>query len=91
LGTDSIETCSIEGFDPKVLLDPPEEQLDVPAPSVELTDGGGLKVKVVGQENEHSVVHGVEDFDSSELVWISFMGFGDLQDDGLIHTHGICF
>jgi len=52
LGHDSVFTGAHEGLDLEVLLDPFEEQLDLPAGLVDLSDRGGGQSEVVGQEHE---------------------------------------
>jgi hypothetical protein len=39
---------AVKLLDPKVLLYPFEEQLDLPATTIKLSDGQGRQVKVVG-------------------------------------------
>lgn len=47
LGSDRILRCSVKRLDPKILLDPAEEQLDLPAELVELGDRQCRLQKVV--------------------------------------------
>jgi hypothetical protein len=49
LGFDGIGRCSVKGFDSKVLLDPAEEELHLPALLVNIGDGFGGKGKDIGQ------------------------------------------
>lgn len=44
--------CAVEGFDPKMLFDPLEEDFDLPGASVKLGDGERRKLEVVAQEDE---------------------------------------
>jgi len=46
-----------EALDPQVLLDPLEEQLDLPAARVQRRDGQGGHGRVVGQEDEGLARH----------------------------------
>ncbi len=49
LGFDGILGGTVEALDPQVLLDPFEEQLDLPAALVEPGDGQGGQGEVVGE------------------------------------------
>jgi hypothetical protein len=49
---DSIGCGAVEGVDPKVLPDPFEEQLDLPAELVGARDRSRRQVESVGQEHE---------------------------------------
>ena len=51
-----------EMLDPQVLLDPLEEQLDLPAALVERTDGQRRQDRVVGQEDQGLACLGVLEF-----------------------------
>src|ERR1035437_5633055 len=52
LRLDRVVGVPVKGLDAKVLLDPFEEQLDLPAAAVQLRDGQGRQVEVVGQEDQ---------------------------------------
>jgi len=58
---------AVESFDPQVLFDPAEEQLDLPALGVERGDGGGGKLEMVGQKNKRAVVGRVVKFDPAQF------------------------
>lgn len=45
-----IYGCALEGLDVKMLLDPLEEDLNLPSLPVEVSDSEGTEVKVVGHE-----------------------------------------
>ncbi len=49
LGHDGIAGSAQEALDLQILLDPLEEQLDLPARFVDLGDGAGGEFEVVGQ------------------------------------------
>ena len=75
---------AVEGFDAQVLLDPFEEQLDLPAASIELGDGRCWEGPVVGQEDQGLASLGVADLDAPQLVGIA-VGRGDAgEHDGLV-------
>ena len=52
LGLDSVLGGAVEGLDAKVLLDPFEEQFDLPAGLVQFCDGERRQEEVVGEEDE---------------------------------------
>ena len=45
-------TQAVEGFDAKVLLDPLEEEFDLPAGFVDFRDHNGVDLEVVGYEDQ---------------------------------------
>ena len=47
---DGVFGCSEERLDAQVLLDPFEEQFDLPATFVKLGNGEGVEGKIVGEE-----------------------------------------
>jgi len=59
LGLHRIFGGAIEGLDSKVLFDPLEEQLDLPATLVDLGDGQGGEEKIVGKEHQAFVCGGI--------------------------------
>jgi len=50
LAEDSVEGGAEKSFDFQVLLDPFEEQFDLPSISVDISDGRGGKIKGVGKK-----------------------------------------
>src|SRR3989304_6914057 len=52
LGLHRVDRRTVECLDAQVVLDPLEEQLDLPAALVKLRDGQGRQSEVVGQEDE---------------------------------------
>src|ERR1019366_4313319 len=52
LGAHGVFGRAIEGFDTQMLLDPFEEQFDLPTAAVELSDRQGWFGEIVGQEHE---------------------------------------
>ena len=55
LSLHGIVAGAIKGLDAKVLLDPLEEQFDLPATSIQLSDGQRRQGKIVGQKNQSLV------------------------------------
>ena len=58
--------CAVELFDTKMLLDPFEEQLHLPAALVECADGGCRQGEVVGKEHQPFVGLGVFELDAPQ-------------------------
>jgi hypothetical protein len=67
-----------------VLLDPFEEQLDLPAAFLEPGDGQRRQGEVVGQEDEGVSGLRVAKFDAAQLVRVVGGGMLAGGDDGLI-------
>jgi len=84
LGFDRIVTGAMKGFDAQVLLDPAEEQFDLPALSVELGDGQSRRFEVIGQEPKEAVVLGVVEFDAPHFAGIILAGGGTGRVHGLV-------
>ena len=84
LGFDGVLGGAVEALDAQVLLDPFEEQLDLPAAFVELGDGQRRQGEVVGQEGEGLAALGVAVSDAAEPVRV--VGGGVLAGgaDGLV-------
>ena len=55
-----------ESFDTQMLLDPLEEQLDLPTTAVELSNGQSRQGKVVGEKDQSFPSHRIFEFDSSQ-------------------------
>ncbi|GAB1720379.1 MAG: hypothetical protein NTAFB09_21100 [Nitrosospira sp.] len=51
-----------------MLFDPFEEQFDLPAAAVKLSDGQGGQFEVVGQEHQFLIVSGVEELDAPQVL-----------------------
>jgi hypothetical protein len=52
LGAHGVRAGAIKGFDAQMLLEPFEEQFDLPAAMIELDDGQSRQGEVVGQEDQ---------------------------------------
>ena len=79
-----IGRSSIKGFDTKMLLDPFEEQFDLPPASVKLSDGQRRLGHVVGQENQSLARIRIDISDSAQGVRVIRLGIEASQHDGLI-------
>ena len=70
LDQDGILGGSQEGFYFKVLLDPFEEQFDIPAGLVDLGDGGGRQLEVIGHKGKSFIGDLVKKGDQTQAVGI---------------------
>ena len=66
----SILTRTVEGFDPQMLFDPFEEQLNLPPPLVKPRDRQRGQGEVVGQEHKPAIVLGVVIHDATQRVGV---------------------
>ena len=62
LGQNRVGGSSKEGLDLQVLLDPLEEQLDLPSAAIQLGDGKCREIEVVGQKHRNR---------SGSAVWLA--------------------
>lgn len=84
---------AVEGFDAKVLLDPLEEELDLPAGLVDLRYDRGVDLEVVGNEDEELSGFGIQIAYSAQVVRVEPSGSRAVetnrligsQADGLVH------
>ena len=84
MGLYRIFGSAAEGLDAEMLLDPFEEQFDLPSAFVELGDGQRRKDEIVGQKNEMLFPFSIEVFYTTEFFGITCQRFGCDQHDGLI-------
>src|SRR5262249_832946 len=73
-----------ERFDAQVLLDPLEEQLDVPAAAIQVRDCLCWQYEVVGQKNQPLLPFWVEESDAAQTLGVSLHRVEPLQQDRLI-------
>src|SRR3990172_11170248 len=83
----SVLRGSEERLDPKMLLDPPEEELDLPALLVKQGDAFRGKGEIVGQKNQVLLVLDVEESNATELVGVMLGCVDPREDNGLVGTH----
>ena len=84
LDTHSIVTLSPERLDPEMLLDPFEEQLDLPPVFIKEGNVLGCKIEVVRVVSERAVqVRSIVD-DSSDIAWILLFVLLLREDNGLV-------
>jgi len=84
LGLDGILGGPVKRFDTKVLLDPFEKDLDLPATLKQLGNGQCWQGNVVGQEDEVFVLIGVEIANTSQFFGIGFVGIETFEDNDLV-------
>ena len=66
LRLDHVLPSTEEGFHPKMLFDPSEEQLDLPAAALEFGDGERRQGDVIGQKDQRLVGIGTFEVDTSQ-------------------------
>src|SRR5579859_4743981 len=87
LGFDGILGGTVKGLDAQVLLDPFEEEFDMPATTVQFGDDVSRKSEVVGQKYQPLFSLSVPKADTTQLSRIALGGIEPLQRDGLIALH----
>ena len=75
---------AVERLDSKILFDPFEEQLDLPATFEEQSNRQGLQDKVVCQKDKAAMFFDIEETDSPKGVGIELRGFGTSEQNRLI-------
>lgn len=84
LGLHGVGGGAVESLDPKVLLDPFEEQFDVPSTLVDGRDGQCWQFEVVGQESQRFAGFGIDVADTAQLLGIECFAFRRTQTNDLI-------
>ena len=84
LGLHGILSGAIESLDPQMLLDPFEEQFDLPPAFVQLCDGQGRQDEVVGEEDKTFACFGVVELDSPDVIRVLLSGVETSENTGLI-------
>ena len=70
LRVDSIAGCTVQGLDVQVLLDPLEEDLNLPSFSIQLCNSDCINREVISEESIDFSVYKVLIYNKSEVVWI---------------------
>ena len=86
LGAHRVGAGAIKGFDAQMLLDPFEEQFDLPASTIQLSDGQSRHGEVVGQEDERFAGEGIAIADAAQRVGIIVLCIHAGHDHGLVET-----
>ncbi len=84
LRVDCVHSRAVEGFDVQMLLDPLEEQLNLPSLAIEFGNGYGIQREVVSQEAIDSTVSKVLIDNESEVVGILSAGVKACEPDSLV-------
>jgi hypothetical protein len=74
----------VKRLDSKVLLDPTEEQLDLPTELVDLSDSQSGKREVIRQEDQIATVVSIVKANATKAFGVASVGIEPVEDDGLI-------
>ena len=66
LGANGVGPGAVKGFDAQMLLDPFEEEFDLPAATIELGDGQRRNGEVVGQKDQRLAGLGIAIADAAQ-------------------------
>jgi len=86
LGAHRVGRRAVKGFDAQMLLDPFEEEFDLPAAAIELGDGQGRHGEVVGQKDQRLARLGIAITDAAHGDGIIVLGVQPGEDHGLVET-----
>ena len=86
LRLDGILAVAQELLDSQVLLDPFEEQFDLPAVLVECCDGQRRQDKVVGQEDERLATLDIFESNAPQVLGVMLRGVKPVEQYRLIAT-----
>lgn len=84
LGAHRVGRRAVKGLDAQMLLDPFEEEFDLPASAIELGDGQRWDGEVVGQEDQRLAGFGIAITDASQRDGIIVLGLQASHHNGLI-------
>jgi hypothetical protein len=84
LGSHGVLAGAEECFDPQVLFDPFEEQLDLPAPFVDRCDDLCGQIEVIGQKGKALPSLCIKETDTPELFRVVALAFVSAQSNGLV-------
>src|SRR5579883_421729 len=90
LGLHGVLRGAVEALDAQVLLDPLEEELDLPAALVERADGQGGQQAMVCQEHQVLVGLRIAVPDAAQMRWIGLLGVEAVEGDGLLAAAWSC-
>ena len=81
-----VGTRAVKGFDAQMLLEPFEEQFDLPAAVIQLRDGQRGRSEVVGQKDQPRAGFEIAIADAPQRRGIIFLGLHACGDDGLVQA-----
>src|SRR5437764_412937 len=84
LSLDRVLGSAEESLDAEMLLDPFEEEFDLPATLVERANSCRWKLEMVGQEHQCLAAFRVLETDAPEMVRVALFGKRPVECDGLI-------
>ena len=86
LGAHGVGAGAIKGFDAQMLLEPFEEQFDLPASPIQSRDGQRRHGEVVGQKDQGFARGGIAITDAAQRVGIIVLGRQAGHHHGLVET-----
>ena len=86
LGAHGVWAGAVKGFDAQMLLDPFEEQFDLPAAPIQFGDGQSRDGEVVGEEDQRLAGFRVAITDAAQRVGIIVLGEQAGHHHGLVET-----
>lgn len=84
LGSYGVITGSIEGLDSEILLDPFEEEFDLPTTLINGSDGQGGQREIIREESQTLVRFGIEKGNAAKAVGVIPFALLGVQDYNLI-------
>lgn len=87
LSFDRVFRRAVKSFDTKVLFDPLEEQLDLPATPIKVGNGARSQAEVVGDEHEALGALGIPIANAAKMSGMSLQRVEPGQRDGLVALH----
>ena len=97
LGAHGVGRRAVKGLDAQMLLDPFEEEFDLPATTIELSNGQRWPGEIVGQEDEEFASFGIAIRDAAQrdrIIVLSLQashhaGLINPQAGGFVHGAGV--
>src|SRR5208282_584259 len=86
LGAQGVGAGAVKGFDAQMLLEPFEEQFDLPAAMIKLNNRQSGCGEVVGQEDQRQAGFGIAIADASQGIGIMALGVKAGGQHGLVET-----
>ena len=84
LALDGVLGGAEEPLDAKMLLDPLEEQLDLPAALIKRTHGEGRELEMVGHKHQGLVGFGILESDATQVLRIMLAGIETIECNRLV-------
>lgn len=84
LGFEGIGAGADKGLDLQMLLEHLEEEFDLPAVSIDITDGSGSKAKVISKQLDLPLILVIPDHYPAQRPWVLQAGSGSGEADCLV-------